>query len=643
MPDPKPPLPPRKPVREQQTPNFSDGYYTELVSTTDANYKVPVRGTLYSTMKGGDNVTSPLILSLFPNLYFLREIRFQGSDLYVLWLWGSDPTAEDTYNAEVSYMEEAITFPAYTRIYTIRRDVYENNPSIAPGTPLTALLAVNITASGTGYTQATGTIGSATVTFVVANGALIAGVVTNEGSGITGGGSITITGDGTGATATAIVQPSTAVLVAQKKIELPQDHPQHFEYVHVLRSYRTIPGPILTAKQTTEFGPTTTTSQENLAGTSLTISSTTSDAKSTPISSYESKIELTNYNAVPGPWLYSYPIDTDSNIGTRVQKRINANGTQGGILTPNTVGITNATIAVNTILTLASQIPVMYGVVLPLKNQEMVTISGDSNTTPSINGTWPATVIDATHISIPVHVTAVAGAGFGNAGQTAPIYIEIQSQNDRQSIEIWSQVDTSTLAGATKTWSEWIDYPWPEVLLGIDYFADTGSSSTSLTGTWPIPTMITWHYGNNFEAEVAIRTARYTGKTPISTTKSFSILPPIPDAVLQIRTSQGELVMLGTSNETHDALSIGVSTTGLEESLSQSVHYKTASIGNVLTNGFVTGTSIGAGVTLKMNASSPSTFSVGATFIASCKVQDGRLGLYVKETVTVTVPTEFPA
>lgn len=246
MADEKPQIPPpRFPVREFTTPNFADGFYTEAFKRTDPAYmavQVPKRGTLYSTIQGAN----PQVIAQFPNLYFAKEIRAGNSHEWVLWIWASDPAAEDSYNANVSYSGDATSYPIYQRVRTVRRDVYENSPTLTPLGGLTSLIAVDITAAGSNYTHATGTTGTgATVTFVCAAGQLIAGIVTNCGTGCTSGGAITITGDGSGATATAIVQPTGAKLVSQKKLEFSNESPLRNEYVQVLLNYETLPGPIL--------------------------------------------------------------------------------------------------------------------------------------------------------------------------------------------------------------------------------------------------------------------------------------------------------------------------------------------------------------------------------------------------------------
>lgn len=258
-------------VREQLTPVPVVSFYSETIDRNDsaytANSPIP-RGTLYSSITGGN----PIVVSLYPLLYFLKEIRVPNSDNLVKWLWSTDSNAEDTHNAEISYISESVAHPAYSRVYTIRRDVYEASPSIATGTALTGLLGVKITAGGTGYVAATttatfGVAGTgASVQFVVSGGVIISCVVLNEGTGFTAGSTITIGGTGAGATATCIVQPVGCTLVGQKKMELPDDDPYAQEFVRVLRVYRTLPGPILTSVVIDpETGASITTTKQDVA------------------------------------------------------------------------------------------------------------------------------------------------------------------------------------------------------------------------------------------------------------------------------------------------------------------------------------------------------------------------------------------
>src|SRR6478609_11480471 len=174
-----PPL--RTAVSEFHTPNPAIVFWTELVNRDDPAYvqNAPVpRGTLYSTIIG----SNPVIIAAYPTLYFLRERKFGQSDQLVLWDWSTDIEAEDTYNAEITYVANAVLYPAFTRVYTIRRDEYEVAPTLAIGSTLTALIGVTITDPGQNYTSATGTIDGTDVAieFVISEGQIISGVITNE-------------------------------------------------------------------------------------------------------------------------------------------------------------------------------------------------------------------------------------------------------------------------------------------------------------------------------------------------------------------------------------------------------------------------------------------------------------------------------
>lgn len=248
--------PPRKAIQEIRSPNSRTGFYTELVYREDPAFQKlnPIaRGTPYASVIGAD---TRIIAEYASNpLYFCKEVRpgnsgssdFGSSDLQVLWVWATQDLAQDSFNSEITYEADGVSFPAFAREYDIRRKDYEASPTLTPTTALTGLLSVAITAAGAGYTQAAGTIATgATAEAVCLNGAIIDWIVTNEGTGVASGAALAITGDGTGATATARIQPASAVLIQQKKLEIPTDNPRSHDYVRVVRIYATMPGPELT-------------------------------------------------------------------------------------------------------------------------------------------------------------------------------------------------------------------------------------------------------------------------------------------------------------------------------------------------------------------------------------------------------------
>lgn len=239
-------------IRQLNRPDHTCLYYTELVDRDSVRFRenAPMkRGNIYADGSGAQSD----VISGYPTLYFCREFVPLGSntvnsmqgDQYVIWTWASVPDAESSYNSEVTYLGDIVANPSFARSYLIRRDTYEASPTIALGSTLTALTGVNVTGAGSGYTSATGTVGTAACQFVISDGEIITGIVTTEGSGVTTGAAITITGDGTGATATARVQPVGAILTSQKKIELDEDDPLSHEFVSVVRVFEVLPGPLI--------------------------------------------------------------------------------------------------------------------------------------------------------------------------------------------------------------------------------------------------------------------------------------------------------------------------------------------------------------------------------------------------------------
>lgn len=251
--------PPDVMIRLLTTPNHGDGFYRELVDRDSPRFQKlsPIkRGTLYSECEGGD----PRVNDAFPNLYFCSEQVPIGSNTvagmqqreYVIWNWSSDQQADSSFNAEVTYLGESITNPVYARTYSIRRDEYEADPvlPVGAGTPLTALLGVKKIHGGINYTHAEATIlgpgeDTAKVEFVIADGAVVSGIVTQEGEGFDATSSIQVIGDGTGAEYALILQPPEAVLTSQRKLELGDGDPLQPEFVKVLRVWEVLPGPYL--------------------------------------------------------------------------------------------------------------------------------------------------------------------------------------------------------------------------------------------------------------------------------------------------------------------------------------------------------------------------------------------------------------
>lgn len=255
MPDREMTPPPGKPVQDINTPVQTDGFYTILVNRDSDYYQAvyPIkRGQPYAGILNADE---RVIARYASNpLYFLKELRpgstsssdFGSSDLWVLWVFATVELAQDTYDASIEYDGEVPAYPIFTRVSTVRRKTYDAAPALAIGSTLTGLMSVNLTAPGTGYTFASATVaGGGVAQAVCLGGAIIDWIVTQQGSGVANAAGMTVVGDGTGATASTRIQPASAVLVSQKKRELPEDDPHSHDYVQVALVYETLPGALI--------------------------------------------------------------------------------------------------------------------------------------------------------------------------------------------------------------------------------------------------------------------------------------------------------------------------------------------------------------------------------------------------------------
>jgi hypothetical protein len=233
--------PPQVPIRTFTTPNVVDGFFTERIDVTAPNYVVVERGALYKDQIGSDQ----RIVDLYPELFFVKETASAQSYPWALRTWATDHHAESSYNAAITYVSENVGVPMFTRVYTTPRGEYEANPTRTIGTPLDELINVKITDPGENYTFATATLtpenGAAIDLVVSQDGTIIEAVVTKSGSGFTSPPTITIVGDGGAAQAVGYLQPQTALLISQKKDELPDSDPLAYEFVQVTNVYETLP------------------------------------------------------------------------------------------------------------------------------------------------------------------------------------------------------------------------------------------------------------------------------------------------------------------------------------------------------------------------------------------------------------------
>lgn len=205
-----------------------------------------------------DSNSAPFDRMLELGHYHADQIRFPGYRLLKSGAnsfgvfqrtWGSDPVSQDSYNLTKEYELEANSSPTFIRSYRVLRSDYLVNGPATKGLPFTGVAAIAVTAGGTGYTKdfaMTGAGGLAGIA-IVNRGAVIRIEITNVGTGYGSAPSVDLSGgDGSGATAAAVIQPAAAVLVSEKHSKLPEDDPYSNLYDRVVRVYQTLPGVVLT-------------------------------------------------------------------------------------------------------------------------------------------------------------------------------------------------------------------------------------------------------------------------------------------------------------------------------------------------------------------------------------------------------------
>jgi len=193
-------------------------------------------------------------VGLFDGNEFLGQ-KATSDEQWMQRFFGSVPTAKDVANWDESFAEDSNPHPTFQRRYLEKRDTY------APRTKLTALpglYRIQVTAPGSGYkvppTVSFSSPGAVAVAIINNAGQVTKITVKVEGT-YTSVPTVSITaaaGDpGTGATATAIIQPDTCLLIKEQASDNAPD-PYRSLYLLVTRIYDTLPGPILVEKQRSE-------------------------------------------------------------------------------------------------------------------------------------------------------------------------------------------------------------------------------------------------------------------------------------------------------------------------------------------------------------------------------------------------------
>lgn len=309
-------------------------------------------------------------------------------------------------------------------------------------------------------------------------------------------------------------------------------------------------------------------------------------------------------------------------------------GLGGATLTPSFAGSTTGSTTVEVSSTAGMQVGFD------------VLFSG-TNSVPTLNGPQKVTAIaDATHLT--VGVALLTATTTGSVQLAAQIHRSVEKVNSAYAVQGSAQLDVNSLAAASFTVPTFVDFPWPNKLLGIEVFADAGGSLSNAVGTTPLPASV--HYADGWEYEPATLVrmiAGPEGKALGSLAHTFTYGPPaVTETPFQFFLSSGGILKIGGS--INNAITINVDSTGTKEldvlSIGRSVRYSTDVLPHCLT-GYASNSGLGQAqlgvptVAVRLTPSSPTTLFYGQKFPWAVVVSRGQLGLQAKQVLTLTMPS----
>ncbi len=275
-----------------------------------------------------------------------------------------------------------------------------------------------------------------------------------------------------------------------------------------------------------------------------------------------------------------------------------------------------------------------------------VTFSG-TNSVPSLNGTYTATVIDGTHFSVPA--VLLSASTTGTVQLAAEIHRQVQIVNRTYSIQNSSQVDVTTLASAARTLTTLADWQFENKCLGVEQFLSSGASASypEPGSVEPLPANIEFSHGFSYNPGVTVRMSGSPRlKLSATVNESYSYgSPTVIETPLRIFLSNIEILKIGGSFRAGKNIAINDdgSKVWVQNSVGYSVDYATDTVPACLTGStFSAGAGIPAigipTVAIRCTPSSPTTYSHNQTFISDVDVSRGTMGLVKKVVVRLTTP-----
>lgn len=226
-----------KPETRYPTPNRVDLTVVESVPISPEKYKPLPYGSPHPTYTNSGLV-----------LVWQGPVKATNNQIKVVRIYAQRSATQDWYNYALEYSGDVADAPIFVRTYVMLRTDYATLPRLAP---FTGVFELQVTAGGSGYDfenpptvsfTGGGGSGAAATVIVSPEGVVIGLELTNEGTGYTSAPTVVFSSGA--AAATAIIQPTDALLVKETTTKLDSENPQlESLFIKVHRVYETLPSP----------------------------------------------------------------------------------------------------------------------------------------------------------------------------------------------------------------------------------------------------------------------------------------------------------------------------------------------------------------------------------------------------------------
>lgn len=233
------PVPPQQAVVKFFSPDKEDQGLIEIWNAEVTSYQPLDLGATHPNTRE------------YPGFKLGKQFNIPNDHKFVMRVYVKDETPTHWFNYAEKFVSEANAFPIFVRNYRETRNTYTPKTK---GQPLKSLYGLVLTGAGSGYTPGTlpaltftggGGSGAAGHALVNPDGTIAQYVLDEGGDNYTSTPTFTVEAppSGTTATGTALLQPTSAVLIAEKADEFPDDSEFFGLYMTVTRVYMTLPGP----------------------------------------------------------------------------------------------------------------------------------------------------------------------------------------------------------------------------------------------------------------------------------------------------------------------------------------------------------------------------------------------------------------